>query len=214
MACKNCAAMKTPRPTLKPLFALLSLLALLAAVPAQAEKADRGKAMVFTFDKQGEQDPTHVELVGNVVITKGSMLLQAERVNGKQTPDGYWQLFALSQADKQVSFRQSLDIPGEFIEGFADQVEYDAKADIVRFTGHAILRQMRGTLVVKEANGPLITYNNRTEQIKMETGEGTRSGDRGRLVVLPPDAGASAPAAPASAVPLQPSTTLQTRKPS
>ena len=214
MNCKNCAAMEFTRPPLKPLLAL-SLLALLATSPAQAEKADRTKPMVFTFDKQAEQDPTHVELIGNVVITKGTMLLQAERVNGKQTSDGYWQLFALSQADKQVSFRQSLDVPGEFIEGFADQVDYDTKADIVRFIGHAIMRQMRGALVVKEANGPLITYNNRTEQTKFETGDGpARSGDRGRLVVLPPDAGASAPAAPAAGVPLQPSTTLQIRKPS
>ena len=212
MACKNCAAMNPTLAHLKPLFALSLVAALLVAVPAQAEKADRSKPMVFTFDKQGSTDlATQVELIGNVVITQGTMLLQADRVNAKQTPDGYWQLFALSPSEKQVNFRQARDTPGEFVEGVADQVDYDTKADSVRFAGNAVIRIMRGSLVTSQTSAPLLVCNNRTGQCELGAGDN----GRGRLMILPRDAGAAAaPAAPASAVPLQPSITLQPRKPS
>lgn len=211
MACKNCAAMKLNRPFLKPLFAL-SALALVFAVPAQAEKADREKAIAFTYDKSGGTDlSTQAELIGNVVITQGTMLLQADRVNAKQTPDGYWQLFALSPTGKQVNFRQASDTPGESIEGVADEVDYDTKADTVRFAGNAVIRRMRGSLVLSETSGPVLDYNNRIGQATLGAGNASR----GRLMILPRAAAAAAPATPASAVPLQPSTTLQSpRKPS
>jgi lipopolysaccharide export system protein LptA len=212
MACKNCAAMpSTQRP-----LTLLPLLALLAVAPALAEKADHGKPMVFTSDKGGDTDgSTHAELIGNVVITQGSMLLQAERVNAKLTSDGYWQLFAVGPAGKQVNFRQARDVPGEFVEGFADQVDYDTKADVVRFSGHAVMRLMRGSLVASETTGAVVVYDNRTEQTSLEGGEAAaHPGGRTRIMIMPRDAGAAAPAAAASAVPLQPSTTLQVRKPS
>ncbi len=214
MVCKNCAAM--PSIT-RPLF-LLPLLALLAVAPVRAEKADRSKPMVFTSDKGGDSDlSTYAELIGNVVITQGTMLLQADRVKAKQTSDGYWQLFALSPTDKQVSFRQARDVPGEFIEGFADQVDYDTKADTVRFSGHAVMRTMRGSLVANEATSSVIVYDNRTEQTSLEGGDGAThpNGGRTRIMIMPRDAGAaSAPATPASGVLLQPSTALPNRKPS
>ena len=205
---------------LLPLAPLLALL--LAVAPVRAEKADRSKPMVFTSDKGGDSDlSTYAELIGNVVITQGTMLLQADRVKAKQTSDGYWQLFALSPTDKQVSFRQARDVPGEFIEGFADQVDYDTKADTVRFSGHAVMRTMRGSLVANEATSSVIVYDNRTEQTSLEGGDGAThsngsngsNGGRTRIMIMPRDAGAaSAPAAPASGVSLQPSTALPNRK--
>ena len=194
---------------------LLPLLAALAVAPVRAEKADRSKPMVFTSDRGGDSDlSTYAELIGNVVITQGTMLLQADRVKAKQTSDGYWQLFALSPTDKQVSFRQARDVPGEFIEGSADQVDYDTKADTVRFSGHAVMRTMRGNLVANEATSSVIVYDNRTEQTSLEGGDiAAHPGGRTRIMIMPRDTGgAAAPATPASGVPLQPSTALQPQK--
>ena len=65
--------------------------ALLLALPAQAEKADRSKPMVVEADQPGTVDLQRQVVVfnGNVVISQGSMVLRAERVELRETTDGH-----------------------------------------------------------------------------------------------------------------------------
>ena len=210
MACNFRAAM---------LQRLLLLIALaLAAGPALAEKADRLKPMVFTAEKQGRIDSVNqrTELVGNVIITKGSLLLKAERVDVRETRDGYHQAFASGVPGQPVSFRQARDKPGESIEGVADQLEYDTRTETVRFIGNATVRRMRGTAVDDEVTGAVIVYDSRSEVFTLEAGSASPNPNgRTRIVIMPRPEAADAPAsAPAPALPLQPSTTLSPRKPS
>ncbi len=220
MVCKICAAMPTKalHPLkLSPLRAVcLSLGLALAALPAGAEKTDREKPMALTADNGGEVnlESNAGELVGNVVIGQGSLRLAADRVKWQLPPDGFYRFYAFSTGDKQVDFRQGRDTPGETVIGMADRIEYDTKADSVRLIGHAVMRLLRGALVVKEASSAVLVYDKRTETFKLESSENaTQKPDRIRLTILPRDAGTTTPpAAAASAVPLQPSTTLQPRK--
>lgn len=187
----------------------------LAAAPVQAGKADRLKPLVFSADRSGTGDmlKQRTELVGNVVISQGTMNLQAEKVDVRETSEGYYQAYATGLTGKQVSFRQARDVPGESIEGYADQLEYDTRADTVRFVGNAVVRRLRGTLVADEVTGAAITFDNRAEVFTLEGGQSSpHPSGRVRIVKMP--AAASTPEAPASGVPLQPSTTLQPRKPS
>ena len=213
MACNFRAAM--PRH----LIPLASALTLALALPAaQAEKADRLKPMVLSSEKQGKLDGVNqrTELQGNVIITQGTLQLRAEKVDFRETRDGYHQAFASGLPGQPVTFRQARDIPGESIEGVASELEYDTRTETVRFIGNATLRRLRGTSVAEEVTGAVIVYDSRTEVFTLEGGSASPNPNgRTRIVMMPRvqpgDEAASAPAAP---LPLKPSTTLQPGKPS
>lgn len=196
------------------MFQRLPLLIALAltAGPALAEKGDRLKPMVFTADKRGRLDGANqrTELEGNVVIAQGSLLLRAEKIDVRETPDGYHLAHAVGVAGQPVRFRQARDIPGEAIEGLADQLEYDTRSETVRFIGNASVRRMRGAAVADEVTGAVIVYNSRTEVFTLEGGTASPNPNgRTRIVLMPREAAdASASAASAPSLPLQPSTTL------
>jgi lipopolysaccharide export system protein LptA len=221
MVCKNCAFM-LKRIFHPALSSIVASLATLIAVPAWAEKADRMKPLNIVAERQGSVDLVNqrTEFVGDVVLTKGTMLLRADKVDVRETSDGYFQAYASSQTGKQVNFRQASDAPGEFIEGAADQLEYDTRADTVRFLGKATVRHLRGSQVANEVNGAVIVYDNRSEVFTVEGGAASPYPSGKVRVVMMPRAAASAPppaagaSDAASGVPLQPSTALQPRKPS
>jgi len=225
MVCKICAAMKTlPKLLPTPLAALAGALLIasvaLAPLSAHAEKADRLKPLNFTSDHGGQLDVINqrTEFSGNVMLSKGSMLLRAERIALRETADGYHQVYANGQTGQPVQFHQGRDVPGESIEGSADQLEYDSRADTVRFLGNAVVRRMRGSTVADEVTGANILFDNRSEIFTVEGGTSSpHPSGRVRVVLMPRAAAAEAPGAAASGatgVTLQPSTTLQPRKPS
>ncbi len=201
------------------LILIASALSLALALPAaRAEKADRLKPMVFTAEKQGKLDSVNqrTELLGNVIITQGTLQLRAEKVDIRETRDGYRQAFACGVAGQPVTFRQARDVPGEAIDGVANQLEYDTRTETVRFIGNATVRRLRGTSVAEEVTGAVIVYDSRTEVFTLEGGSASPNPNgRTRIVMMPRvqpgDEAASAPAAP---LPLKPSTTLQPGKPS
>lgn len=208
MVRKNCATM--PKPLASPLRRLSAALALAllagGALPelAQAEKADRDKALNIVSEKGGVYDAVkqHTEFNGDVILSKGSMLLRAETLSLRETRDGYILASAVGKAGQPVSFRQARDVPGESIEGIAGQLEYDSRSDTVRFIGAATVRQMRGTTVLREVSGALLVYENRSERLSIEGGQASPN-PRGsvRMTIMPRSA--TEPSAPASAVPLQ-----------
>lgn len=228
MVCKNCAAMSTNSFRLLPssvrLLLLAGLCAAVFAAPAQAEKADRLKKLVIASDRGGIIDlvKQSTEFNGDVVLSKGTMLLRAEKVDVRETSDGYFQAYASGQTGKQVSFRQARDVPGEAIDGAADQVEYDTRADTVRFVGNAVVRRTQGTQVATEVTGAVIVFDNRSEVFTVDGGPASpHPTGRVRMVMMPsaPAAADTKPAAPAgssatSPPALQPSLILQPRKPS
>ncbi|XHS79682.1 LptA/OstA family protein [Burkholderiaceae bacterium UC74_6] len=196
---------------LLPWLAALAGLSAFMALPASAEKTDRDKPMYWSADNSGDfVVGTDGELIGNVLLTQGTMRLEADRIKAQLPADGFYRFSASSTSERQVNFRQARDTAGETVEGLADRVEYDTKTDSVRFVGHAVLRLLRGSLVAQEASGATLVYDKRTETIRATAGDAApHPGGRIRGMILPPQVGASAPAAAASSVPLQPSTTIQ-----
>lgn len=198
---------------------LLIPIALALVLPAaHAEKADRLKPFVFSSDKPGLVDAVNqrTELSGNVVITKGTLLLRAEKVDVRETRDGYHQAYASGMTGQPVTFRQARDTPGEAVDGVADQLEYDTRSETVRFIGNATVRRLRGSAVAEEVTGAVIVYNSRTEVFTLEGGSASPNPNgRTRIVMMPRVQPGDEPAsAPAQSLPLKPSTTLQPGKPS
>ena len=72
------------------LMAAFALSCACAIAPARAEKADRLKEMNIVSDRGGKLDQQNrfAEVEGNVVITKGTILMHADRVQVRQSAAG------------------------------------------------------------------------------------------------------------------------------
>ncbi|MEO3714574.1 lipopolysaccharide transport periplasmic protein LptA [Roseateles flavus] len=186
---------------------------LIGTTPAHAARDDANKPLSISADKGGRLDVARqrTEWNGNVVLSRGSMLLKAERMDIQEGSDGYYLAYAQGEAGKPVNFRQDRDVAGESIQGYADQLEYDGRSDTVRFIGNAVVRRMRGSVVADEVSGAVIVYDNRTEVFGVEGGQGAlQPNGRVRLVMSPRgSASAPAPAASTPSLQLQPSPGLQ-----
>lgn len=197
-----------------PLWLVVAVLGCMPA--AHAEKADRSKPMVVEADKDGVMDLQRQVLVysGNVVISQGSMILRAERVEMRTLPDGYRTASALGSAAKPAQWRQRRDGVDESVEGSAERIEFDGRADTLRFVGNGAVRRLRGGTVADEITGANILWDNTSEVFKVEGGATSTTNPTGRVrAVLSPKAelpGASAPTTAASpaTTPLAPSRAL------
>lgn len=200
------------------LAATLALLLLVWAPPALAERADRNKPMVIEADKDGVQDAQRqvLSFQGNVSIAQGTMLIRAERVEVRELPDGYRTANAFGVAGKPASFRQKLDSGDETIEGTADKIEFDGRADTVRFIGNGQLRRLRAGSVADEISGALLTWDNTRETFAVRGGAASPGNPSGRVraVLAPRQEAASAPATlpPAAPGALKPSRGLDDKR--
>lgn len=196
---------------------LMLALATAAAGAAHAEKADRSKPFVIESDRGSTLDLQRqvTVLSGNAVISQGTMVLRAERIELRETPDGYRAASAIGAPGKPASWRQKRDGPGdEFVEGTADRIEFDGRADTLRLVGNGQVRRLRGGQLADEINGASIVWDNVAEVFRVEGGAVTAANPTGRVrMTLSPRA--ETPAAPASAppaAPLQPSRALEDKR--
>jgi|GEM_PF-32076 len=187
----------------QPLGWLTAALACLSlASPACAEKADRYKPLNVAADRQGTLDMVKKTAVfsGNVIITKGSIVIEADRVEVRELPNGSRHMVAYSNKTRQATFRQKRDQPKESVFGKADQLEYDEKTDTVRFMSRAVAQRLIAGRVVDEIAGDVLVYDNQAE-VFSAVGQPASSGagdGRVRVILTPHEAepGPDKPAAP------------------
>jgi len=203
--------------------ALLAALALASAGAAQAEKADRDKPMNIEADAMRYDDLKQSSVFnGNAVVTKGTIIIRGTRIDVRQDPEGYQYGVVTAPPGKLAYFKQKRDgVPGsdEWIEGEAEVIEYDSRADNVKFIRRAVMRRLIGSKVNDETAGPLIVYDQSNDTFSVDGAPQAPSssaagggGNRVRAVLTPrPEAGAAAndKPAPAPGTALRPSTTLR-----
>jgi lipopolysaccharide export system protein LptA len=202
-------------PMIQPAF-LAVLLATALVFPAQAERADRNQPMNIEADALRYDDLKQTSVfTGRVVVTKGTILIRGARVDVRQDPEGYQYGVVTAEPGKRAFYRQKREGVDEYIEGEGEVIEYDGKADRVKFIRRAEMRRYRGATLTDEMVGSLITYDNTTDVFTVDGGPASATpGGRVRAVLSPRDA-ASAPAAgqpPATSTPpaqLRPSATLR-----
>jgi lipopolysaccharide export system protein LptA len=200
------------------------LLTVLACAPGlgYAEKADRNKPMNIEADalRHDELKQTTV-FTGRVVMTKGSIVLRGARLDVRQDAEGYQYGVVTAEPGKRAFFRQKRDTaagtPDEFIEGESEVIEYDGRADNVRFITRAEMRRYRESVVTDELSGSVIVYNNLTDVFTVDgqkkaaasgQADAPALGGRVRAVLSPKEQppGVAAPAASGPA--LRPSNAL------
>jgi lipopolysaccharide export system protein LptA len=152
-------------------------------------------------------------LNGNVVITQGTMVMRADRVEVREGPDGFRSATAIGSAAKPASFRQKRDGVDETIEGAAERIEYDGRGDTIRFVGAAAVRRLRGAATADEITGNVISYDNTSEVFSVQGGPSNVSAanptGRVRAVLTPRE---TKPAAPAASAALRPTPSLGERR--
>ncbi len=186
--------------TLNLLHPVTALLLLAGAAGAWAERADRTRPMTLESDK-----PCTVSLLrqtstcsGNVVISQGTLQIRADRLELRETPEGYQMAQAIGGAGKPATYRQKRDgAADEYVEGQAQRIDYDSRAGTLRFEGAAVVRRLRGSAVADEIQGQQITWDSVAESFNVQGGAATASnpGGRVRAVITPRQPSDAAPAA-------------------
>lgn len=208
------------RPRL-PTWARASLCAALVggfiAPAAWAERADRLAPMNVEADALRYDDARQTSVfTGNVVVTKGTIVIRGRQVEVRQDAQGHQFGTVLGSPGQRAFFRQKREALDEYIEGEALRIEYDSQADTVKFFDQAVLRRYRGPALNDQTAGSVIVYDNRTEVFTVDSAPGARTPDnpsgRVRAMLTPrPDPNAPAtPSTPATPGPaLQPSPRLE-----
>jgi lipopolysaccharide export system protein LptA len=188
-SCKIRAFMK---PFVFPTFLVLACV--LLAGGAHAERADRSKPMNIESDTLRYDDGKQTSVfTGKVVVTKGSIVMRGAQLEVRQDVAGNQFGVIRAEPGKLAFFRQKRDTrPGaidEYMEGEAEVIEYDGKADTVRFLQRAELRRYLGTTLNDEMTGVVIVYDNSTSVLTVDGGPGRSRPDgaaaRVRAVLTP-----------------------------
>lgn len=127
-----------------------------APMPAGAEKADRNKPIHLESDRVTVDDVKQIStFTGNVVLTQGTMILRGDRMEVRQDKAGFRQGTTLGNL---AYFRQKRDGVDEFVEGWAERIEYDSRTDKVQMFNRAMLKRGQD-----EVRGNYISYDANTE---------------------------------------------------
>ena len=216
MCCKKRALPMTPK-----LITCLLLTALSGAFGvAHAERADRDKPMNIEADALRHDELTQASVfTGNVVMTKGTIVLRGAQLNVNQDADGYQYGVVKAEAGKRAYFRQKRDTapgaPDEVVEGEGEVIEYNGKTDDVKLIRRGQLRRYTGGKLSDDIMGSVITYNNLTDVFTVDGEKRSNlpssapAGSGGRVrAILAPKAASNTTPSTAPAQPLQPSSDL------
>ena len=176
--------------------------------PSLAERADRDKPVNLEADRVDLDDAKkEAVFVGAVTLTQGTLTIKADKIIVKQDAEGFQYGIAYGNP---AHFRQKREAYDEYIEGFAERLEYDGKADKMQMFTNARI-QHGGD----EVRGDYISYNAVTEFFQVIGGtksSATSGSPQGRVrAVIQPKPKPGAPA-PSGTMELKPSGSVQTPK--
>ena len=135
-------------------FAAFSLM--LCPTVLRAEKSDREKAIHVESDRVTVDDIKQLSVFeGNVMLQQGTMMIRGDRMEVRQDKEGFKQGTVWG---KRAYFRQKREGSDEWIEGWAERVEYDSRADKLQLFTRAALK--RGN---DDVTGDYISYDAITE---------------------------------------------------
>jgi lipopolysaccharide export system protein LptA len=184
---------------------LAGAVALLLGGAAYAEKADREKPIHLESDRVTVDEAKQVAVFeGNVVLTQGTLTIRGDRMQVRQDDEGFrygttWGNLAY--------FRQKREGYDEYVEGWAERIEYDGRADKVQMFNRASMKRGQD-----EVLGSYISYDAVSEFFQV-TGGGTKAATAGNpegrvRAILQPKPKNKPPAA--TPVPLKPAEKLGT----
>lgn len=135
---------------------LLLILLLCASQPSYAERADRDQPIDIDADQVIVEDAKQIStFTGKVVVTQGTMVIRGDKVVVSQDKAGFKHGTVYGHT---ASYRQKREGLNEYVEGYAERIEYDTSADTVDFYGQARVKRSED-----DVRGEHIIYNAKTE---------------------------------------------------
>lgn len=173
---------------MKKIIAAISLS--LLALGASAERADSLKQTELEFDSGDVDSVSGVRTIwGDVVLKRGTLVLKSDRAIVKESPEGYLHVTLLADSGKVATFRQKQDGgPDLWVEGQAERIEYDDRAEVVQMFSKAMVRELEGGKMTNQLNAAHISYNNRTEEVAVRndvSGQTKPGGGRSTMTLMP-----------------------------
>ncbi|MES2832326.1 MAG: lipopolysaccharide transport periplasmic protein LptA [Pseudomonadota bacterium] len=162
---------------------MLCLLNLFVTNLAFAERADSEKPTDIAADQMTHDDVKQVNTFsGNVVLTRGTLLMKAGRVVVTQDRAGYQSATMYAAPGALATFRQKRDgAPNLWVEGQAERIEYDGRTELVKLYTRAKLRRLEGTKPTDEIEGDFISYDTRAEFISVNNNQPGAAPGTGRI---------------------------------
>jgi lipopolysaccharide export system protein LptA len=155
----------------------------LFCLPVQAERADRDKPTNIEADKLQYDDVKQTTVfTGNVVLTKGTIVIRGDRLVLRQFPDGLQTAVATG---KRASFRQKREGMEQIINGFANEIDYDSRSETLKLTGDGLIKRLECDAAIDEITGGVIVYNAQSEQFTVDGKAPGESSGRVRIVIQP-----------------------------
>jgi len=170
-------------------------LAICAAQPALAERADRDKPLQLEASRISIDDARKIQILeGDVMLTKGTLVLKAERIVVTEDQYGFQKGTAFGAKGNLARFRQKREGKEEYIEGEGERIEYDTNREVAELFHRAWIKSGEDQL-----KGDYIWYDAVSEKYLVTAGE-TRdpkaAPPRVRAVIQP--RGKGAPSEPAT----------------
>jgi lipopolysaccharide export system protein LptA len=164
----NLAALRLLRALL-----ILCIAGLLSSLPAHAEKADQEKPTNIAADHTESDDLHQIDIfTGNVILTKGTIILRCDKLLVHQDPEGYQSGVATWDGVTPVYFKQKREgLVDQYMEGNAERIEYDEKTNTVKLFDHALVKRLQAGKDADETHGDTITYNSENEKYFVTSGK-------------------------------------------
>lgn len=139
----------------------------IVTVAAHAERADRDKPIQVEAQKITIDDARKVQVLeGRVVLTKGTLVIQSERIVVTEDQYGFQKGVAFGGPGGRARFRQKREGKDEFVEGEAERIEYNTKDEIAELFRHAWIKSGEDHL-----RGDYIWYDSLAEKYLATAGE-------------------------------------------
>jgi lipopolysaccharide export system protein LptA len=101
------------------------------------------------------------------------MVIRADRVEVRETPDGYRSGGGLGVRRAAGQLPPEARRRRRVRRRPADRIEFDGRAEVLRFVGNGVVRRLRGGDGADEITGALITWNHSAEQFSVQGGTPT-----------------------------------------
>ncbi|MFN0163345.1 MAG: lipopolysaccharide transport periplasmic protein LptA [Burkholderiales bacterium] len=184
------------------LAAIIAFALFAPGAPALAERADRDKPVNIEADRMSYDDLRQINIFeGKVVLTQGTLMIRADKITVRQSPEGFQSGTAEKGQGGLAYFRQKREGLDEYVEGWGERIDYDTRTEKAVLTTRA--RILRGA---DEVRGNLVTYDGRTEFFDVtgsrESATSNNPDGRVRAVIQPRSQGAPREVAPSKTPPL------------
>ena len=146
---------------------LIALPLLALSLAANAERADREKPIQLEAQKVTVDDAKKIQILeGDVVLTQGTLVIQADRIVVTEDQYGFQKGTAFAAKDKLARFRQKREGKEEYIEGEAERIEYNTRNEVAELFHRAWVKSGEDQL-----KGDYIWYDSLSEKYLVTAGE-------------------------------------------